>query len=233
MSRICVSFWFPSCKEQSKGRVEPFLSHEEQSKGRVKRFLFMRDSPKEELNLSCWWGTVQRRSWTFLACERHSKGGVEPIFLVYGQSIGRPLVWVQSEGGAEPLRQTMYPLNLGQLLGMGWYLDSTVCWYSSHSCSQLCSWLQGLAPLLWNDARLWVHTWDLKTAYCPTLTLFSCRYSSLPGQPQLLLTSRSASHRSAARFRAPELPAKRKTRNMVDKDCLGNCKCRVPGIQDN
>ena len=100
---INQSFWFLSCEEQSKGGVKPFF--------------LVRNRPKEELNLFFSWGTVQRRSWTFLSLEEQSKwglepffshqeqskGGVEPFFLVCGQSEGRLLVWVQSEGGVEPL----------------------------------------------------------------------------------------------------------------------------------
>ena len=53
-----------------------------------------------------------------------------------------------------------------------------------------------LTKFIWNAARLWVHAWDLGQEYCPTLTPFSCRYSSWPGRSQLLPYS----------LQAPKLP---------------------------
>ena len=194
----------------------------------------MRDSPKEELHPYCLWGTVQRRSGTLIAHGGQTKGGVEPIFLVYGQFKGRPCVQVQSKVGAEPLRQTTYAKNLwpavGQRTGISRVMHVNTPVTAVLSCVP--NFLASPHPIYLECCKTSGSRSKPQSEYYPTLTPFSCRYSSQSEWPQLLPTSRSASHRSAARLRAPEFPAKRKTGNTIYKDCLENRNSRGPGDQD-
>ena len=80
MIRINQSFWLLSCKEQSKGRIEPFFLCEEQSKGRVEPFILVYGQSKGRLHVQ-----VQ------------FKGSVEPLRqttspLNLGQLLGKGLV---------------------------------------------------------------------------------------------------------------------------------------------